>query len=97
MLRKKATQDNKLDQIISDLEDLLVVTDFSDDDYQTIVANLDTLYKLRSGNAKKNSTELRDWLPIVGSVATILIITTFESFGNTLTSKALSFVPKPKA
>lgn len=97
MLRKKATQDNKLDQIISDLEDLLVVTDFSDDDYQTIVANLDTLYKLRSGNAKKNSTELRDWLPIVGSVATILIITTFESFGNTLTSKALSFVAKPKA
>ena len=85
MLRKKANQDNKLDQIISDLEDLLVVTDFSDDDYQTIVANLDTLYKLRSGNAKKNSTELRDWLPIVGSVATILIITTFESFGNTLT------------
>lgn len=97
MLRKKATQDNKLDRIINDLESLLVVTDFSEDDYQTIVANLDTLYKLRSGNVKKNSTELRDWLPIVGSVATILIITTFEAFGNTLTSKALSFAPKPKA
>ena len=98
MLRKKATPDNtKLEQIISDLEDLLIVTDPLDDNYPDILANLNTAYGLRNSNVKKNTTELKDWLPMIGSVASILVIITFESFGNTMTSKALSFVSKPKA
>ena len=98
MLNRKATPTNpKLDQIISDLEDFIATASPDDDGYSQMVSNLESLYKLRNGNVKESQTQLKDWMPLISSLAGILTIVTFEAFGNTVTSKALSFVGKSKA
>ncbi len=98
MLNRKATPTNpKLDQIISDLEDFITTASPDDDDYSKMVSNLESLYKIRNGNVTEKQTQLKDWMPLISSLAGILTIVTFEAFGNTVTSKALSFVGKSKA
>lgn len=97
MLSKKANPTNpKLDEIILNLEDALIGEDETSDTYTKMVSNLETLYKLRSGH-KPSKTELKDWIPAMGSLGGILAIIIFESFGHTMTSKAIGFVGKLKS
>lgn len=96
MLRKANPTNPQLDTIIENLESALVGEDENSDNYTKMVSNLETLYKLRSGQ-KPSKTELKDWIPVMGTVGSILLIITFESFGHTMTSKAVGFVGKLKA
>lgn len=94
---KKAKEETQLDKIIENLENVIIAADEDDTEtYGKLVNNLELLYKLRSGD-KPSKTELRDWLPVIGSVGSVLLIVTFEAFGHSLTSKSLGFVAKLKS
>lgn len=93
---KPADTKSNLDEIIEEVENALKGADPETDTYTKMVANLDSLYKLRN-TRKKNETELKDWIPVIGSVGGIAVIVLFEAFGHTVASKSLSFVSKLKS
>lgn len=93
---KKAQDNTRLDQAIEELENAIIGGDPETEKYTKMVTSLETLYKLRSGN-KPRSTELKDWIPVIGSLTGIVVIVTFEAFGHTLTSKSLGFTSKLKS
>lgn len=95
MLRK-AQDTTRLDKAIEDLENTIIGDDPDTELYAKHVASLEILHKLRNGH-KPTQLELKDWMPIIGSLGGILIIVIFEAFGHTLTSKSLGFVSKLKS
>lgn len=97
MLKKPKAIESNLDHIIENLEQIIITADEESDMYATHLANLSTLYELRDGSpASKKKTELKDWIPVIGSAGGILIIVVFEAFGHTVTSKGVGFVTKLK-
>ena len=94
MLGKKAAEKSTLDEIIDNLENAMKSADEESKTYSEMVSNLESLHKLRSGRKSASATELKDWIPVIGSVGGILLIVTFESFGHALTSKGVSFITK---
>lgn len=93
---KKAKEQTTLDEIISETEDHLKTETVGTDDYYKLVDALSALYKLRDGTAP-SKLEMKDWLPVIAVVGQVLIIVLFESFGHTVTSKAIGFVQKLKS
>ncbi len=93
---KKAQDTTRLDAAIVDLENHIVTGDPDTDIYLKQVSTLEILYKLRDGH-KPTQLELKDWMPIIGSLGGILIIVIFEAFGYTVVSKGLGFVSKLKS
>jgi len=97
MLNKPTPTTNpRLDSAIEDLENSIVGGDPESDKYQKQVSTLETLYKLRNGH-KPSKTELKDWIPVIGSLSAVLVIVVFEAFGHSVTSKAVGFVGKLKS
>lgn len=96
MLSNNADNKSNLDEIIENLEDALKSADEESDTYTKMVSNLESLYKLRN-HPKRNQTDLKDWIPVIGSVSGIAVIVLFEAFGHTLTSKSMNFVSKLKS
>lgn len=95
MLTKKHQDNARLDEIIEKLELDILENDPESETYTTSVNHLETLYQLRNGQ-KPPKTELKDWIPVIGSVGGIVTIVMFEAFGHTVISKGLSFVSKLK-
>lgn len=96
MFSKKAKTQTNLEQIIANLEEALKsIDEYETEKYDEMVANLEKLYKLKNGE-NRFSTELSEWIPVIGSLSGITVIVLFEAFGHTLTTKALSFVSKVK-
>lgn len=93
---KKAQDTTRLDQAIEELENAIIAGDPETERYTKMVSSLEILYKLRVGH-KPSKTELKDWIPLIGSVGGILVIVIFEAFGHTVTSKSLGFVSKLKS
>jgi hypothetical protein len=96
VLNKKPVTPTNLEEIIENLESAVLAADEETETYTKMVGNLETLYKLRDGH-KPSKIELKDLLPVLGSVGGILIIVLFEAFGHTLTSKSVGFVTKLKS
>jgi len=94
---KKAKDTARLDEAIEELEDAIIGDDIDTEKYHQKVSSLETLYKLRNGKSQRGSTELKDWIPVIGSLGGIALIVTFEAFGHTLTSKSLGFTSKLKS
>jgi hypothetical protein len=93
---KKAPDTTRLEKAIEELENAIIAGDPETERYTKMVSSLDLLYKLRSGH-KPSKTELKDWIPLIGSIGGILVIVIFEAFGHALTSKSVGFVFKPKS
>lgn len=92
---KTSKEDTRLEKMIEELENYILSEDVESDNYTKMVDQLGTLYKYRQDNAEKK-TELKDWIPVIGTVGGILLIVTFEAFGHTITSKSLSIATKIK-
>lgn len=95
MLKKPTPTNPRIETAIEELENSIVGGDPESDRYMKQVSTLETLYKLRNGH-KPTKTELKDWIPVIGSLSGILVIVLFEAYGHTLTSKSLGFVGKLK-
>lgn len=96
MLKKAQAQNPRLDKAIEELENAIIGGDPETEKYTKMVASLNTLYTLRDGE-KPSPVEVKDWLPIVGSLSSIVIICLFEAYGHTIVSKGLAFLPKLKS
>ena len=92
----KAQDQTRLDKAIEELENSIIGGDPETEKYTKMVSNLETLYNLRSGE-KPSKMELKDWIPVIGSTAGIVIIAVFEAHGHTIVSKGLSLLPKLKS
>lgn len=97
MLKKAKDNTARLDEAIEELENAIIGDDIDTEKYHQKVSTLETLYKLRNGKSLRGSTELKDWIPVIGSLGGIMLIVTFEAFGHTLTSKSLAFTSKLKS
>ena len=64
------------------------------DEYAAMVKQLVELYKIKDPGLR-DSTTLKDWIPVIASLAGISLIIVYESFGHSFTSKAASFIRKP--
>jgi hypothetical protein len=93
---KKAMDTTRLDKAIEELENVIIGGDPDTERYIKQVSSLEILYKLRAGH-KPSQLELKDWIPVIGSISGILVIVIFEAFGHTLTSKSIGFVSKLKS
>lgn len=95
---KKAPDPTRLDQAIEELETTIITLDPENDTEKIdkMVSMLEKLHKLRNGE-QPSKTELKDWIPLIGSIGGILVIVIFEAFGHTLTSKSVGFVSKLKS
>lgn len=86
----------KLDNEIGAVADALNGLTTGDPDYKPTLKKLTKLLALKEEYFQKNKTELRDWIPAIGTASAVLLIVAFEAFGHSVTSKALTFI-KPKA
>lgn len=94
MFSKKTVEKTKLDDAIEEVYRQMESLTADSAEYAKMVIQLDALYKIKSQNKDKNSVELKDWIPVIGSVGGILVIIIYESMGHSMTSKAMSFVKK---
>jgi len=62
-------------------------------EYAKMLEQLANLYKIKDPKSKE-STSLRDWIPVIGSIGAVLIVLVYESTGHSFTSKAVSFIRK---
>lgn len=86
----------QLDETIAAVHESMKTLTPDDPAYAAHVDQLQKLYEIKDPKAKTR-THLKDWIPVIGSVGTALVIVVFEARGHAVTSKALSFVPKLKA
>jgi len=62
-------------------------------EYAKMLEQLANLYKIKDPKSKE-STTLKDWIPVIGSIGAVLIVLVYESTGHSFTSKAVSFIRK---
>lgn len=63
-------------------------------EYAAMVKQLLELYKIKDPNLRE-STSLKDWIPVIASLGGIAMIIVYESLGHSFASKAASFIRKP--
>lgn len=95
MSRKQSDVEAGLDEVITVLQEKLLVSDPTSDEFAKMVDQLDKLHKIKSHN-KDDRVTLATLLPVIGNLAGILAILNFEKAG-VITSKALGFVTKTRA
>lgn len=93
MLGKKVVEKTKLDETIEEVHRQMESLTADSDEYAAMVEQLEKLYKIKDPKSK-DQVNLKDWIPVIGSIGGILVIVTFEAMGHTLTSKALGFTSK---
>lgn len=93
MFKKKNTDVTELDELIDILQTLLHGLEPDSEDYNTLLGQLERLYKLKA--LGKERININTLLTILGNLAGILLILNFERVG-VVTSKALGFVLKTK-
>ena len=84
-----------LDEAIADV--LAEMKGFTADqpEFAKMVKQLERLYKIKSSHGRPSRMSLSDALPVIGNLAGILAILSFERT-HVITSKALSFVTKSR-
>lgn len=92
----KAKDPENLSQIIEELENALIGGDPDSELYARQAKILETFYGIRNGDKPKR-TDLKDWIPVIGTLSSVVVIAVFEAFGHTIVSKGLAFVAKPKS
>lgn len=92
---KPKTDPTQLEQAISAVHEEMLSLTADSPEYAKCVDQLDKLYKIKDPKSKDRAV-LKDWIPVIGSIGGVVVILAYESFGHTITSKALSFVSKPK-
>lgn len=90
---KKIVQKIKLE--LDSLLDSLNGMTADDNDYKPTLKKIKEMQKVLKDYNPKNQTELRDWIPVIGSVSAITVLMLFEVYGHTSTNKlAQLFLPK---
>lgn len=93
--------DDQLDEAIKRAHDSLATHQPDSPEYAKIIDQITKLYAIKKAfitepvvEEKKESTSIKDWIPVIGSIGGILTIVVFEAAGHIVTSKSLGFVSK---
>lgn len=95
MFNKKTSDETvSLESVIDALRAQILNTRIGTEDYDKMVTQLSTLYKLKEFDSKKH-VSMDTKAMVIGNLAGILLILGYEHV-HVVTSKALSFVLKSK-
>jgi len=86
-------EDTQLEKTINEVHEEMRNLTADNPVYAACVDQLERLYKIKD-HTSKDQTSLKDWIPVIGSIGGVLVIIAYESFGHSLTSKAVSFIRK---
>lgn len=92
----KLKNESKLDKEIDNLIESMHYVGGDTEEYSKMAANLVQLYKAKSMEREPQHISYDTLASIAGNLAGIILILKYEEL-NAITSKALSFVMKPKA
>ena len=90
--KPKQTQTD-LEEQIAEVHRQMFATTADAPEFAKMREQLSELYKIKDPKSKE-STTLKDWIPVIGSVGAVLIVLVYESTGHSFTSKAISFIRK---
>lgn len=89
----KQEKKTQLDEAIEQVHLEMSVLTADSPEYAKCVDQLDKLYKIKDPKSKDRAV-LKDWIPVIGSLAGVAMIIVYEQYGHSLTSKAVSFIRK---
>lgn len=91
--KTKQNEDTQLEAAIAQVHEEMRSLTADSPEYAKCVDQLDKLYKIKDPKSKDRAV-LKDWIPVIGSLAGVVVIIAWESSGHSLTSKAVSFIRK---
>lgn len=93
MFNHTPKEDSHLEKSIAQIHEEMAGLTADNPEYAKCVDQLERLYKIKDPNSKDRAV-LKDWIPVIGSIGAVALILAYESFGHTITSKAVGFVRK---
>lgn len=94
IFKRKQKTPSLVEEAIADAHAQLATLTADSPEYAATVKQLQELYKIKDPNAHERTT-LKDWIPVIASVGSIVLIIAYEQRGHSFTSKAASFIRKP--
>lgn len=92
-INRKPKTPSQLQEAIKQVHDEMRDLTADQPEYAKCVEQLKELYKIQDPKVKDRAV-LKDWIPVIGSIAGVLVIIAWESSGHSLTSKAVGFIRK---
>ena len=94
IFKRKLKETTLIEEEIARVREEMQTVTADSPEYAAMVKQLIELYKIKDPNLRE-STSLKDWIPVIASLGGIVLILVYESFGHSFTTKAATFLRKP--
>ena len=94
IFKRKPKETTLIEEEIARVREEMQTVTADSPEYAAMVKQLIELYKIKDPNLRE-STSLKDWIPVIASLGGIVLILVYESFGHSFTTKAATFLRKP--
>lgn len=94
IFKRKLKETTLIEEEIARVREEMQTVTADSPEYAAMVKQLIELYKIKDPNLRE-STSLKDWIPVIASLGGIVLILVYESFGHSFTTKAATFLLKP--
>ena len=94
IFKRKPKETTLIEEEIARVREEMQTVTADSPEYAAMVKQLIELYKIKDPNLRE-STSLKDWIPVIASLGGIVLILVYESFGHSFTTKAATFLLKP--
>lgn len=95
IFRKRNTDERTLQDVIDDTIEQMAALDKASEEFETLLIKLERLQKIKSNDKSFSKISPEVWITVGAGLVTTLLVINAEHVG-VITSKAFSFVPKPK-
>lgn len=95
MFKRKNTDETNIQELIDTAQSHLFGLDAESDEYDSVLKQIERLYKLQSQSSDHRKVSPDTWLLVGGNLAGIALILSYEHL-HPIASKALGFVLKTK-
>jgi hypothetical protein len=93
--KRQATDQKTLQDVIDDTIDQMSALDKASEEFETLLLKLERIQKIKSSDKTFQKISPEVWVTVGAGLLTTLLVINAEHVGI-ITSKAFSFVPKPK-
>lgn len=94
IFKRKSKEPTLVEEQIAEVTRQMHTVPADSPEYAAMVKQLIELYKIKDPNVRERTT-LKDWIPVIASVGSIVLIIAYEQGGHSFTSKAANFIRKP--
>lgn len=94
IFKRKQKELTLVEEQIAEVHRQMATVTADSPEYAAMVKQLIELYKIKDPQSKE-STTLKDWIPVIASIGGILVIIAYEQKGHSFSSKAATFIRKP--